>query len=89
MPQSSTWPVQQNLVYKNYVCLSVSDRLSDQMTYLLVSENVGDRGSFFLINSMILSSRFEVCAGSSGAEGNRARSSSASDTGQFNNSDTR
>lgn len=59
------------------------------MTYLLVPEKTGDRGSFFLMNSMILSSLLAVWAGNSGAEGNRARSSSASDTGQFNNSDTR
>lgn len=77
---------------KENVCLSPLARLYNtdyEMTYLLVPEKTGDRGSFFLMNSMILSSLLAVWAGNSGAEGNRARSSSASDTGQFNNSDTR
>lgn len=60
-----------------------------EMTYLLLPEKTGDLGSFFFMNSMILSSLLAVWAGSSVAGGNRARSSSASDTGQFNNSDTR
>lgn len=60
-----------------------------QVTYLLIPEKIRDLGSFFRMNSMILSSRLAVWAGSSGVEGNRARSSSASDTGQFNNSETR
>lgn len=60
-----------------------------EATYLLLSGKTGHRGSFLLMNSMSLSSRFAVWEGSSGAEGKRACRSWASDTGQFNNSETR
>lgn len=69
--------------------ISISNIKCMTWPYLLVPEKTVDRGSFFLMNSMILSSFLTVWAGESGADGNRACLSSASDTGQFNNSDTR
>lgn len=58
-------------------------------THLLLAEKTRDLRSFFLMNSMILSSFLAVWARGTGEEGNRTCSILAWDTRQFNNLDVR